>query len=59
MKSLRDLFEFYEQPVNNITKYAELARNEKLPQNLAIMGKNLFTLLIKNIFRTTETFSSK
>uniref|UniRef100_A0A915LDV8 Large ribosomal subunit protein mL50 n=1 Tax=Meloidogyne javanica TaxID=6303 RepID=A0A915LDV8_MELJA len=37
MKSLRDLFEFYEQPVNNITKYAELARNEKLPQNLAIM----------------------
>ncbi|KAL7071508.1 hypothetical protein ACQ4LE_009602 [Meloidogyne hapla] len=37
MKSLHDLFEFYEQPVNNITKYAELARNEKLPQNLAIM----------------------
>ncbi|KAF7637744.1 hypothetical protein Mgra_00002720 [Meloidogyne graminicola] len=37
MRNLHNLIEFYEQPVKNITKYAELARNEKLPQNLAIM----------------------
>jgi hypothetical protein len=38
MRSLYDLIGFYEQPVKNITKYEEIARNEKLPKNLAIMG---------------------
>jgi len=34
---LGDVLEFYSKPVNNITKYSEMARDEDLPKNIAVM----------------------
>ncbi|KAK0394943.1 hypothetical protein QR680_001023 [Steinernema hermaphroditum] len=36
MKTLEDLLSFYRQEVKNITKYAEMARDDSLPENLNI-----------------------
>ncbi len=37
IKSARDLFEFYSEPVNNLTEYAEMARDAEKPENLAVV----------------------
>lgn len=36
IKQLSDLVEFYSAPIRNISKYAQLARDEHIPQNIAI-----------------------
>jgi large subunit ribosomal protein L50 len=36
IQSIDDVKEFYSTPVHNITKYAQLARDETLPENLAV-----------------------
>lgn len=33
---MSDLIEFYSTPIKNISKYAQLARDEHIPQNIAI-----------------------
>ncbi|KAL3072876.1 hypothetical protein niasHS_017850 [Heterodera schachtii] len=39
MKTIGDVLQFYETPIRNITKYAEMARScgDQMPKNLAIM----------------------
>ena len=39
IKNFGDLLDFYAKPVNSITKYAEMARDERLPKNMAVLGK--------------------
>lgn len=36
IKTVGDVITFYSEPVSNITKYAEMARDEALPNNIAI-----------------------
>jgi hypothetical protein len=36
IENIEDVKEFYSQPVQNITEYAQLARDETVPENLAI-----------------------
>ncbi|KAK6038584.1 hypothetical protein COOONC_23911 [Cooperia oncophora] len=37
LKSVQDLIDFYEEPVENITNYAKLSRMESKPANLYMM----------------------
>ena len=36
MKTAGDVFEFYSTPISNTTKYTQMARDDSLPENLAI-----------------------
>jgi len=36
VKSVADLLEFYQEPVKNVTKFAEMARDASKPANLAL-----------------------
>uniref|UniRef100_A0AC34GRC6 Large ribosomal subunit protein mL50 n=1 Tax=Panagrolaimus sp. ES5 TaxID=591445 RepID=A0AC34GRC6_9BILA len=36
MKTASDILEFYSTPISNTTKYTQMARDESLPENLAI-----------------------
>ncbi|KAI1727872.1 ribosomal subunit 39S domain-containing protein [Ditylenchus destructor] len=36
LKCLSDVVQFYSEPVSNLTKYAQMARDDRLPANIAI-----------------------
>lgn len=36
IKTIDDIIDFYSEPIKNITKFVEMARDERLPQNIAI-----------------------